>query len=117
MVAPVSGISTHILDTSIGRPATSVAITLARSEAGKWIEISSFWTDEDGRVEQLLPQDYLLVPGSYRLSFATGNYFATQNIAGLYPVVEITFLVRDAAAHYHIPLLLTANGYSTYRGS
>ena len=117
MAATVSGVSTHILDTAIGRPAAGVSVYLTRHESGAWVEISFQSTDVDGRVKQLLPENGSLTTGMYRLSFATGNYFETQKIVGLYPVVEITFLVRDPAAHYHIPLLITANSYSTYRGS
>lgn len=117
MVKSLSGISTHILDTSIGRPAAGISTTLQQEMGGAWREIASCATDLDGRVKQLLPDGCPLTVGKYRLSFETGNYFETQKIAGLYPLIEITFVVRDPAMHYHIPLLLTANSYSTYRGS
>jgi 5-hydroxyisourate hydrolase len=117
MVTTLSGISTHILDTSIGRPAAGVVTNLEKQEAGKWQKISAHATDVDGRVKQLLPDGLPLIAGQYRLAFETGDYFAAQKISGLYPLIEITFLVRDPSMHYHIPLLLTANSYSTYRGS
>lgn len=117
MATTVSGISTHILDTAIGRPAAGVAIRLTRNGDGEWQEISLRTTDADGRVKELLPDGYALTEGVYRISFATGDYFEAQKVAGLYPLVEITFHVRDPSEHYHVPLLLTANGYSTYRGS
>ena len=82
-----------------------------------WRELSTQETDADGRVKQLLPADAVLETGHYRLTFDTQAYFDEQGVQGLYPVVQITFSVSDAAGHYHIPLLLTANGYSTYRGS
>jgi 5-hydroxyisourate hydrolase len=117
MVATVSGISTHILDTSLGRPAAGVPVTLEQNVDGAWRRISTQTTDADGRAKQLLTSQSALAAGTYRIVFDTASYFEAQNLQGLYPNVEITFLVRDPAAHYHIPLLLTANGYSTYRGS
>lgn len=110
------GLSTHILDTSLGRPAAGVSIVLSRLEDGNFVEISRGITDDDGRCRTLLDGHDLDV-ATYKLRFATGEYFAAQHIAGLYPYVEIVFSIRDSAQHYHIPLLLTANGYSTYRGS
>jgi 5-hydroxyisourate hydrolase len=117
VASTLSGISTHILDTSIGRPASGVAVTLEQNTSGAWATLSQHITDGDGRVTQMLPESGALEPGEYRLSFATGTYFEATGTPGLYPVVQITFAVRDSGGHYHIPLLLTANGYSTYRGS
>ena len=74
-------------------------------------------TDADGRVRELLPDGCSLEPGTYCVRFATGAYYEREGMRGLYPMVEITFLVREGEPHYHVPLLLTANGYSTYRGS
>ena len=113
----MSGISTHVLDVYLGRPAAGVAVTLERNDRGAWIRLSQHTTDGDGRVKQMLPESRPLETGEYRLIFATGAYFEASGTAGLYPVVQITFEVRDSDGHYHIPLLLTANGYSTYRGS
>ena len=73
-------------------------------------------TDQDGRCGQLLP-DGELPPGVYRLVFDTASYFDALKIDGLYPVVEVTFQVREGESQFHIPLLLSANGYTTYRGS
>jgi 5-hydroxyisourate hydrolase len=117
VVADLSGISTHILDTSLGRPAAAVAVTMEQKIGGAWVLLSRQTTDADGRVKQMMPDAKTLEAAEYRLSFATGAYFAAIGVAGLYPVVEITFEVRSGGGHYHIPLLLTANGYSTYRGS
>jgi 5-hydroxyisourate hydrolase len=110
------GLSTHILDTAIGRPAAGVSLALSRLEDDAWSEVGRGATDEDGRCKTLLG-DAPLEPATYKLRFATSEYFAAQMLTGLYPYVEIVFTVRDSAQHYHIPLLLTANGYSTYRGS
>jgi 5-hydroxyisourate hydrolase len=118
VAAIVSGISTHILDTFLGRPAAGVRVVLERNDpAGSCIEVSTHVTDADGRVKQLLPKDAVLQSGQYRLTFHTQAYFDARGVQGLYPVVQVTFSVSDAEGHYHIPLLLTANGYSTYRGS
>ena len=114
----MSCISTHVLDTSLGRPAGGVPVRLERREqAGNWVSLGFAQTDGDGRCSQLLPESLSLSEGPYRLVFDTGSYFASQRVAGLYPVVEITFEVRKGESHFHIPLLLSPNGYTTYRGS
>lgn len=109
-------ISTHILDLARGVPASDVPVQLDRQEAGTWRPVKSARTDQDGRCGQLL-LDGELLPGLYRLAFDTANYFAALKIASLYPVIEVTFQVRDGETQFHIPLLLSANGYTTYRGS
>jgi len=111
------GISTHILDTALGRPAADVPVSLARLQRERWLVLSESRTDADGRCRQLLPEDAEIEAGLYRVRFETAAYYEAQRLAGLYPYVEIAFEVRDAEQHYHIPLLLTANGYTTYRGS
>lgn len=110
-------ISTHILDLMRGKPANDVPVHLERQQAsGSWRVLNSLRTDPDGRCGQLLPDDQM-PPGRYRLSFDTASYFGAQKISALYPVVEVTFEVRDGESQFHIPLLLSANGYTTYRGS
>jgi len=110
-------ISTHILDLTRGKPASDVPVRLEKQVAtGNWLLLTASRTDHDGRCAQLLPEGDF-PPGLYRLAFDTESYFATQKIAGLYPVVEVTFLVREGESQFHIPLLLSANGYTTYRGS
>jgi 5-hydroxyisourate hydrolase len=110
-------ISTHILDLMRGQPANNVPVRLERQEAsGNWRMLTSVHTDQDGRCRQLLPDDQM-ASGLYRLSFDTASYFVAQKISALYPVVEVTFQVRDGESQFHIPLLLSANGYTTYRGS
>lgn len=111
------GISTHILDTASGRPASGVGVELERDENGEWLTLNAAHTDADGRIRHLLPEDQPLVPGTYCIRFATAQWYASQKLQGLYPIIEITFNVEAGQAHYHIPLLLTANGYTTYRGS
>ena len=117
MASTLSGISTHILDISLGRPAAGVWVSLEKNQGESWTTLSRYATDSDGRVKQMLLKSEQLEAGEYRLTFETGAYFEAVGATGLYPVVQITFAVRDGSGHYHIPLLLTANGYSTYRGS
>jgi 5-hydroxyisourate hydrolase len=110
-------ISTHVLDTSIGRPAQSVAVQLQRQSGTTWADVSTAVTDSDGRVAALLPASAAAGAGGYRLTFDVGEYFRARGVESLYARVSIEFVVRDAAAHYHVPLLLSPYGYSTYRGS
>jgi len=110
-------ISTHILDLSRGRPASGVGVQLEMQDpAGMWHLVNSASSDRDGRCAQLLAGDEL-APGVYRLRFDTAAYFAGLRIETLYPSVEVTFQVREGESQFHIPLLLNANGYTTYRGT
>jgi 5-hydroxyisourate hydrolase len=111
-------ISTHILDIVLGKPAKDVPVRLEKQTASAaWQLLTSARTDQDGRCAQLLPQAEDLSAGVYRLSFDTGSYYALQRIDALHPVVVVTFEARDGESHLHIPLLLSPNGYTTYRGS
>ena len=110
------GLSTHILDTATGRPAAGVALVLSQRQGDEWRELGRGQTDADGRCKTLLGEKPLEA-AIYKIRFATAEYYAAQKLSGLYPFVEIVFTVADARQHYHIPLLLTANGYTTYRGS
>jgi 5-hydroxyisourate hydrolase len=110
------GLSTHILDTALGLPALSVPLTLSQLVDDIWLEIGHGTTDKDGRCKTLLA-DLPLQAATYKLHFATADYFATQSLPTLYPYIYIVFTVTDPTQHHHIPLLLTANGYTTYRGS
>lgn len=105
----MSGISTHVLDTSRGRPVPNVRVHLFRKE----MEIFSTTTNADGRCPALLPENEPLIPGIYRLVFETGTYFDNS----FYPEVCVSFTVSDASAHYHVPLLISPFGFTTYRGS
>ena len=113
----MSAITTHILDISTGFPARGVSVTLEKQALAGWEIIGQGQTDNDGRVRELLAPDEKLAEGNYRLTFETGNYFAAQQIEGFYPQVTVAFTVRNPAQHYHVPLLLSPFGYSTYRGS
>ena len=112
----MSEITTHVLDISIGRPAAGVPVILEIEKTGGWKELSRGATDGDGRLRHLLAPGSL-IEGTYRLTFETQHYFHSRKIEGLYPQVSIVFQVRDAKQNYHIPLLLSPYGYSTYRGS
>ena len=114
----MSGITTHVLDTSRGRPAAGVPVTLeARGEDGGWHLVGRGATDDDGRLRDLVPADFHLTVGDYRLTFDVGAYLSASGTEGFYTEVVVSFVVRDGAAHYHVPLLLSPYGYSTYRGS
>lgn len=112
----MSQISTHVLDVSVGRPAANVAVTLEIQNGSSWDQLGNGKTDNDGRLKGLLGERKLET-AMYRLTFATDEYFGSRKVEFLYPQVTITFDVRDARQHYHIPLLLSPFGYSTYRGS
>jgi 5-hydroxyisourate hydrolase len=113
-----SPITTHVLDTSRGRPAAGVPVSLARASEGEtWQHLADGTTDADGRVADLLAPGSLQV-GTYRIRFDTAAYFDRLGVdAYFYPWAEIVFRVADASAHYHVPLLLNPFGYATYRGS
>jgi hydroxyisourate hydrolase len=116
-VSGMSGITTHVLDTSLGRPAAGVAVRLARREGAAWIELGRGATDADGRCQSLLPEGVSLQASIYRLSFDAGAYFGGRGLPTFYPEVSVVFEVREPAQHHHVPLLLSPFGYSTYRGT
>jgi 5-hydroxyisourate hydrolase len=114
----MSAITTHVLDTAAGRPAAGVPVKLeSRSEGGDWQMLGRGATDADGRLRDLLPSDFALKAGAYRLTFDTASYFASRGVESFYTQVVVSFVIRDAGAHYHVPLLLSPFGYTTYRGS
>ncbi len=105
----MSGLSTHVLDTSSGKPALGICVRLFQGEQ----QVGLATTNSEGRCPTLLPQSISLTPGIYRLVFEVGAYFPD----GFYPEVSISFVVRDASSHYHVPLLISPFGFTTYRGS
>ncbi len=112
----MSGITTHVLDTSLGRPAAGVEICLEIRRGGKWVRVGNGMTDADGRLRTLTGNGSVQ-RGTYRLTFDTGAYFRAAEREAFFPHVVIEFDVRDGAQHHHVPLLLSPFGYSTYRGS
>ena len=112
----MSGITTHVLDTSLGKPAVGVPVSLSMREGGTFRPLGLANTDADGRVRQFLP-DLPLIVGAYQLVFETAGYFRAAAREAFYERVTLEFHVADAAQHYHVPLLLTPFGYTTYRGT
>lgn len=114
----MSAITTHILDTAIGKPAAGVTVSLARLKDDDTLaELGQATTDADGRAAALMPASEPLVAGIYRLVFETDAYFKATQRDAFYPFIEIHFHVADPAQHYHVPLLLSPFGHQTYRGS
>jgi 5-hydroxyisourate hydrolase len=112
-----SPITTHVLDTAIGRPAAGVLITLELLEDGATaVELGRGNTDSDGRITDLLEPGSLKA-GTYRITFFVEEYLKTNGQRGFYPQVPVVFRVEAIDEHYHVPLLLNPFGYSTYRGS
>jgi 5-hydroxyisourate hydrolase len=108
----VSHVTTHVLDAALGQPAVGVSVALC-APTGEVIAMAQ--TDGDGRVTQLGPER--LPAGDYRLEFQTGAYFTASGRSTLYPRITVEFVLSDASAHYHVPLLLSPFAYTTYRGS
>lgn len=110
-------LSTHVLDVVTGRPAEGVVVLLETFFAGHWHPVAEVTTDRNGRCSNFfLDSADPHRGGVYRLRFETGAYFAAQQQTSLYPHIDVVFTIADDR-HHHIPLLLAANGYTTYRGS
>jgi len=110
-----ANITTHVLDTSRGQPASGVPVSLeVRSEGGEWRLVGRASTDQDGRATLV---ETPIGKGIYRLTFDTDAYFRAWNVEGFYPEVQVVFEIRELSQHHHVPLLLSPYGYSTYRGS
>lgn len=112
----MSSLSTHVLDTARGLPAGGIRVVLRELKAGQATELASADTDQDGRVGPW-SEAANLSPGRYELIFEAAPYHARLGVEGFYPEVSVRFEITDAAAHYHVPLLLSPYGYATYRGS
>lgn len=113
----MSQITTHVLDTTRGLPAKNIPIELFEKTPDGWDKVAGGITNLDGRIANLLLDKSKLSAGIYRMHFKTSEYFKANNEEGFYPYVDVVFELDDSGSHYHIPLLLTAFGYSTYRGS
>ena len=111
-------ITTHVLDVSKGKPAVGVPVLLEYSAGSQtWLELGRNVTDADGRAKNLVADNADLQSGTYRLSFDTSLYFNVQDDDAFYPQVQVTFTIKDVKQHYHVPLLLSPFGFTTYRGS
>ena len=110
----MSAITTHVLDLTAGTPAAGVGVTLEQASVTGWTLLARAATDADGRV-----RDAFAAPtaGRYRLTFATGAFFAARGVASFHPEVSVVFDVADPERHLHVPLLVSPFGYTTYRGS
>jgi 5-hydroxyisourate hydrolase len=116
----MSRITTHVLDTATGKPARGVAVRLEIAGgpgSDRWNELARGITNEDGRIGQFDPPLNSLEPGVYRVRFDTGSYFIAIGVRAFYPEVHVVVQIDDPAQHFHLPLLLSPFGYSTYRGS
>jgi 5-hydroxyisourate hydrolase len=119
----MSAITTHVLDIAAGRPAAGLRVRLEHVAAAANAEIARATTDSGGRVTSLGPD--VIEPGTYRLVFDTADYHRRHVVSGgsdtdyeaFFPEVAVTFAVADGGDHYHVPLLLSSFGYSTYRGN
>ena len=111
----MSGITSHILDTSRGVPAANIEVQLELKDGDQWQSVGGGTTNDDGRVADLMTS--APATGHYRINFMVADYFAALKQSSFYPIIRIEFSVDDPAQHYHVPLLLNPFGYSTYRGS
>jgi 5-hydroxyisourate hydrolase len=113
----MSQITTQVVDTTKGRPAAGITVTLFEKIGMEWLEVATGITNKDGRISNLLREDNSSLPmGTYQLKFNTKEYFKVIGLEAFFPCVEIIFEIRSRD-HYHIPLLLSPFGYSIYRGS
>lgn len=110
-------ITSHILDTSLGKPAHGVPITLLQQQGENWVELGSAATNSDGRVADFTGSIDVLPAGVYKLSFGLSDYYDNLKTDSFYPYAEVVFQITGDGQHYHVPLLLNPFGYSTYRGS
>jgi 5-hydroxyisourate hydrolase len=113
-----SPITTHVLDTTRGTPVSGMEVILELHASGReWREVARGTTDSDGRINNLISGSDAPAPGIYRLVFQTGVYFRSMGTDSFYPFVQIVFELHESSKHYHVPLLISPFGYSTYRGS
>lgn len=109
-------LSVHILDQQTGKPAPGVEVILEQKKDNGWAQLNTGRTDQDGRIKALWPEQPA-VPGDYRVIFKTGHYFESKKLDTFFPEIPVEFHISTTNEHYHVPLLLSQYGYSTYRGS
>ena len=110
-------LSVHVLDLQTGEPTAGIAVTLEQHAGKDWLPLAAGTTDGEGRVRELFPAGRVLTKGEYRIVFNTGEHYRRIGKPGFFPRVPVEFNVDDTTRHYHIPLLLSPFGYSTYRGN
>jgi 5-hydroxyisourate hydrolase len=113
----MSGITTHVLDTAKGKPGVGINIVLEKKISSGYERIGGGRTNNDGRLPGLLDENYNLEKGIYRISFDTESYYKEQGQKCFYPEASIVFEIENPSEHFHVPLLISGYGYSTYRGS
>ncbi|ENZ80427.1 MULTISPECIES: hydroxyisourate hydrolase [Caulobacter] len=115
----MTGLTTHILDQAAGKPAAGVRVSVSRRDGDVVTRLAEFRTDSDGRARLIAPEDFQV--GAYRLEFAIGDHFKASGLPVADPpfldVVVIDFAASSVDRHWHVPLLVSPYGYSTYRGS
>lgn len=116
MAAATNLLSVHILDQQTGKPASNVEVVLEQKSHDGWQQLNSGRTDSDGRIKALWPEQEAK-PGDYRVTFKTKPYFDSKKQESFFPEVPVEFHISNTGEHYHVPLLLSQYGYSTYRGS
>lgn len=110
-------LSVHVLNLQTGVPSEGVKVQLDKMENGKWVHLSSAVTSENGRISGLFPEGQQMTPGSYKVTFETGKYYTSRNEDTLFEEIPVIIKIDKVDGHYHVPLLLSQYGYSTYRGS
>lgn len=116
MAAGKNLLSVHILNQQTGKPTAGVEVVLEQKKADGWEKLNSGTTDQDGRIKALWPEK-APAAGDYRVIFKTGDYFKSQQQDTFFPEIPVEFHISKTDEHYHVPLLLSQFGYSTYRGS
>lgn len=115
--APKNPVSVHVLNLQTGIPSTGVTVELDQQRDGSWVKLASGVTDANGRISALYPQGKTAESGNYRVVFKTGDYYAAMKQKTFFPEIPVIFTLDNPGQHYHIPLLLSPFGYSTYRGN
>lgn len=115
--AAANPLSVHVLNLQDGLPSPGVSVTLEKQTGGSWKALSKAETNEQGRIPALYPKDEALETGTYRVTFKTGDWFKAHDAKTFFPEVPVVFQVDGTVPHYHIPLLLSPYGFSTYRGN
>ena len=110
-------LSVHVLNQETGLPSSNMDVTLEAQQGDKWVKLNESKTDADGRIKALYPADASLQKGIYKVTFKTGDWFKANNKRTFFPEVPVVFVIDGSLEHYHIPMLLSSYGYSTYRGN
>jgi 5-hydroxyisourate hydrolase len=113
----MSQITTHVLDTALGKPGVGIPVNLEIETGENWVKVGGGVTNEDGRVPELMLAGHEITAGCYRITFESQVYFDSQKRKTFYPYAQIVFNIEEVSQHHHVPLLISGYGYSTYRGS